>query len=191
MTWKYPNSTEYNQLVKQFPLVLVKSRVQHEQALAMLEKLAVKATISKAESDYFDVLLKLIKDYEDANITPAQVTPQEALRFVLMQRKLKHQDIAQVTQMQVSHISEFFAGKRNLPKHAAAKLGALFKVDPMIFLPKVVSAKTKAPITKHVWQSPSESLNPLLSTAQGRSLKTKKPAVSSKTKAIAAAARSQ
>jgi antitoxin component HigA of HigAB toxin-antitoxin module len=37
-----------------------------------------------------------------------------------------------------THLSAFLKGKRNLSKSAAAKLGARFKVDPMLFLPRVL-----------------------------------------------------
>lgn len=144
MTWKYTHIVEYIDLVREFPLTVIKGRAQHNQAMAMLERLAAKETMEKAESDYFDVLSKLIKDYEDETVPAGQVTPQAVLSFVMEQRRLNHRDIARATGMQASHVSEFFAGKRNLPKHAAAKLAALFQVEAMIFLPKVEPATPKA-----------------------------------------------
>ncbi len=154
MIWKYLHSAEYLDLVREFPLTKISSGAQHEQAMAMLKKLAMEEPMGAAASDYFDVLAMLVKEYEDDTIAACPVTPQEALSFIMAQLGLSNRDIAEASRMQPSHVSEFRSGKRNLPKQAAAKLGACFNVDPMIFLPNVEASKvdirTRKPVKKVV-----------------------------------------
>ncbi len=50
------------------------------------------------------------------------------------EHKFKQADIARIIGYE-SHVSAFFAGKRNLSKTEAVKLGKYFAVDPSVFLP--------------------------------------------------------
>ncbi len=137
MSWVYKYDKEYIGLVKKFPLVPIRSRVQHTAALAAIDPLFSESKLTRAESDYFDVLIRLIKNYEDETTEPVSITPQEALEFLMEQNDLTQAAIAKIAGMQKSHISEFLAAKRGLPKNAAVQLGARFKVDPMLFMPRV------------------------------------------------------
>jgi HTH-type transcriptional regulator / antitoxin HigA len=137
MSWAYKYDKEYIDLVKRFPLVPIRSRKQHGAALAAIDNCFSGNKLTKAESDYFHVLAQLIKNYEDETTEPVSITPQEALEFLMEQNDLTQAVIADISGMQKSHVSEFLAGKRGLPKNAAARLGARFKVDPMLFIPKV------------------------------------------------------
>ncbi len=49
----------------------------------------------------------------------------------------KQADIARIIGHE-SHVSAFFAGKRNLSKAEAMKLGTYFAVDPLAFLPSLL-----------------------------------------------------
>jgi antitoxin component HigA of HigAB toxin-antitoxin module len=142
MIWKYNHLREYIKLVQQFPLAPIRSRSQHGQAMQVLHDLMLKSKMSSAENDYFDVLSDLIQKYESQTTSTNAVTPQQALEFLMEQNGIGQADVSRITNVHPPHISEFFAGRRNIPKHAAAKLGGLFKVDPSIFLPKVSPAET-------------------------------------------------
>jgi antitoxin component HigA of HigAB toxin-antitoxin module len=142
MIWKYNHLREYTQLVQKFPLAPVRSRSQHEQAMQVLHDLMLKPKMSPAESDYFDVLSDLIQKYESQTTSANAVTPQQALEFLMEQNGIGQADVSRITNVHPPHISDFFAGRRSIPKHAAAKLGGLFKVDPSIFLPKVSPTET-------------------------------------------------
>jgi len=137
MSWAYKYDKEYIDLVKGFPLVPIRSRGQHTAALAAIDPVFSEGKLSRAESDYFDVLIRLIKNYEDETTEPVLTTPQEALKYLMELNDLTQAAIADISGMQKSHVSEFLKGKRGLPKKAAALLGARFKVDPMLFMPKI------------------------------------------------------
>jgi HTH-type transcriptional regulator/antitoxin HigA len=140
MSWKYANKDDYVKLVRIFPLVPISSRAQHGEAMDVIKRLAGKRLMTQAENDYFDVLVRLIQDYENKTVKSTPITPQAALKFLIEQNDLTQSDIAVLAGSQKSHISEFLSGKRNLSRNAAAKLGARFKVDPMLFIPKVMPA---------------------------------------------------
>lgn len=143
MVWKYNHSSEFIQLIRRFPLAPISSRAQHTEAMSMLSELAQKTKLSTAESDYFDVLSSLVSNYERDAVSPAAATPQAVLRFLMEQNGLKSSDISRITDVHRAHISDFFAERRNLPRHAAAKLGAYFKADSAIFLPRIDASGAK------------------------------------------------
>jgi HTH-type transcriptional regulator/antitoxin HigA len=140
VTWKYKHTDEYMKLVRRFPLVPIGSRAQLDQSMLVLNDLMIKKNLSPAESDYVRVLSDLIAAYESAMIKKSAVSAQEALRFLMEQHHFGQADISRLTGVQPPHISAFFAEHRKLPAHAAAKLGAYFKVDPALFLPKIAPA---------------------------------------------------
>ena len=137
MRWAYKYDREYLNLVEKFPLVPIRSKTQHTAALAASDPLFSGKKLTRAESDYFDVLIQLIKKYEDEHTQRVSITPQEALEYLMEMNDLTQTDIGHISGMQKSHVSEFLSGKRQLPKRATAKLGARFKVDPMLFIPRI------------------------------------------------------
>jgi HTH-type transcriptional regulator/antitoxin HigA len=144
MSWTYKYSKEYTNLTSRFPLVPIRSRKQHSAAIESIKPFFLNNRLTIAEADYFDVLTQLIKNYEDKIIKPVSLSPQSALDYLMELHDLTQSDIALLASTQRSHISEFFSGKRSLSKDAAARLGARFKVDPMLFLPKVLPFADKS-----------------------------------------------
>jgi len=137
MSWIYGHKKEYLSLVQQFPLVIINSRAQHAAAIFVITALAIKPKMTKAESDYFRVLVQLIEGYERKVVPHVSVKPQEIMEYLMELHDLTQAGMASILGMQKSHFSEYMAQKRTLPKTAAARLGARFKLDPMFFLPKV------------------------------------------------------
>jgi HTH-type transcriptional regulator / antitoxin HigA len=90
---------------------------------------------SRAETEYFELLLALIMEYEHrigADIWP-KVPPVDALRELM--------DFMSISQTQVasalgsrSAASHILSGRRQISKTQAKKLGALFRVDAGIFI---------------------------------------------------------
>ena len=136
MSWAYKYDKKYFDLIKKYPLVPITSRKQHSAALAALNPLFDRKR-TKAEDDYFDVLVQLIRKYEDEHTERVSASPQDVLEYLMEMNELTKSDIGNISGMQKSHVSEFLKGKRGLPKNAAALLGVRFKVDPMLFMPKI------------------------------------------------------
>ncbi|HEY9791500.1 MAG TPA: hypothetical protein V6D22_13950 [Candidatus Obscuribacterales bacterium] len=158
--------------MRQFPLAPINSRLQHQQALKVLHGLMLKSKLTAAESDYFQVLSGLIQKYETATVSASSATPQQVLEFLMEQHQLGQAEISKITNVHPPHISEFMGERRNLPRHAAAKLADYFKVDPSIFLPKITAASPQYEASKSaelgVGESASSGYKAVATRSRGR-----------------------
>jgi len=127
----------YLGLVKKFPLRSIRTAGEHSAAVDVLLSLTQTEQLTKDELDYVSALADLIGHYEKAALEQTSpMSPQEALRYLLDVNDLRAKDLAQM--IEPSHTSAFLSRSRKLSKTEAARLGAFFKVDPMLFLDKVV-----------------------------------------------------
>jgi HTH-type transcriptional regulator/antitoxin HigA len=143
----------YLALIRKFPLRPIKSLDAHETAVEVLIALTRKAEqLSVDELDYVSVLAGLVAQYEAAALkTKSTSDPRQALRYLLEVNGLRPVDL--VGLVEKSHVSAFLSGTgapgdRKLSKTEAARLGAFFKVDPMLFLDKVVPITSAAGVRK-------------------------------------------
>jgi len=133
----------YLELIKKFPLRSIRTADQHSQAVNVLIDLTRNGErLSSDELDYVSALADLIGLYETAALEAKSTSdPRRALRYLLTINGLHAVDLAHI--VPESHTSAFLGGmgapgERKLSKTEAAKLGAFFKVDPMLFLDRVV-----------------------------------------------------
>lgn len=129
---------EYINLVRQFPLVPIRSKSQFNEAIKVMKRLAYRlANLNKAESDYLTVLSDLIVKYEKRfdRLKP-KITPVQALKYIMKESGLSQADLVPIV-VHKSNLSAFLNGKRGLSKTNAVRLGERFKVSPALFLPKV------------------------------------------------------
>lgn len=126
----------YVELVRKFPLVPIKNDAEHKAAIQVSLELGKKdEKMTASERDYYRVLALLIRDYENKRIKNiGSASPQKLLKFLAEEHNLKQVEIARIIGYE-SHVSNFLAGKRNLSKTEAVKLGNYFSVDPVAFLP--------------------------------------------------------
>jgi len=133
-----PIQSDYLELVQCLPLSIIEHEEQYERMLAAMKQLAIKDNkMTKGERQYFEVLGLLVSQYEDKHFKTDYVAPQEILRSFMDDHKLTQATIAKISGEYESNISAFLAGKRNMTKQAAKRLGVHFAVDPMIFLPPI------------------------------------------------------
>lgn len=128
----------YLDLVRTFPLRLLRSGTEYRRATEVVDRLATQAegTLAPGEQDYLDTLALLIEDY-DRRQAPAL---DEGIDGVAV---LKH--LMEANEMTVSELgtvlgskgvaSEVLSGKRSLSKAHMAKLSRRFNVDPSVFFP--------------------------------------------------------
>jgi antitoxin component HigA of HigAB toxin-antitoxin module len=129
---------DYFELVRHMPLSIIEDKKQYEHALTAMKQLAIKDNwMSKGERQYFKVLKLLVGHYENEHFKIDYVAPQDILRSFMTEHGLTQFAIAEISGEYESNLSAFLAGKRNLSKQAAKRLGAHFAVDPMIFLPRI------------------------------------------------------
>ena len=133
-----PVQRDYIELVKCMPLSVIEDEIQYKRMMKIMKELAIKDDgMTRGEQQYFQVLSLLVGNYEEEHFKVEKIAPRDMLRSFMDDRALTQAAIAKISGEYESNISAFLAGKRNLSKHAAKRLGTHFAVDPMIFLPPI------------------------------------------------------
>ena len=86
------------------------------------------------ESDELDLLLVLVKDYEDKNIVLPTLDPLEVIKLKMKERGMKAKDLEPIIGSK-GHISSILSGRRELTLKMAQKLKNYFQLPAEIFLP--------------------------------------------------------
>ena len=129
---------DYLRLVRQFPLKAIQNDRQWEQALPILEKLAVReeGSLARGEQDYFDALTELVWSYEQRRHridTSGRITPLSALKFLMKEAGLKAADIGRIIGSGPA-ATMILKGDREMSKAHIRALADHFKVNPGLFL---------------------------------------------------------
>jgi HTH-type transcriptional regulator / antitoxin HigA len=110
----------------------ITSARQHEEYLAVLERLALKATTTAEEDKYASLLVTLIDAYEQEHHAIPNSSPVDVLQSLMAANGLKQKDLAAVFGSE-SIVSEVLNGKRELNKRQIEKLSKRFHVSPAVF----------------------------------------------------------
>lgn len=136
---KRPLKETYFDLVREFPLVPIRSEVQYDAAIAFLNNLAVRGedSLDDGEKAYLDALTQFVGDYEDDHhvIDVSDLKPLDALRYLLEQNEMKAADLGRLLGNR-SVASQILNGKRGLSKAHIQALARRFKVEPGLFFEK-------------------------------------------------------
>jgi HTH-type transcriptional regulator/antitoxin HigA len=128
---------EYLELVKRFPLKTLRNEREHSEALKVLTRLLGRpgARLTTGESDYAEVLGRLIDDYGTRQDLPARgkYTPLEMLRYLMNENGMNTTDLGKVLGNKTA-ASLVLSGKRELSKGHIRRLAQRFRVDPGLFL---------------------------------------------------------
>lgn len=85
------------------------------------------------ESDELDLLLVLVKDYEDKNIQLPEVNPIEVIKLKMQELGIKAKDLEPLIGSK-GHVSSILSGRREITLKMAKKLKDYFKLPTEIFL---------------------------------------------------------
>ena len=86
-----------------------------------------------SESDELELLLVLIKDYEDKHIVLPEVDPIDAIKLKMEERDLKAKDLEPLIGSK-GHVSSILSGRRELTLKMAQKLKDYFHLPADIFM---------------------------------------------------------
>ena len=129
----------YFDLVRQFPLVSVKTKDQYEAALVFLQKVAVRDedSLDDGEKAYLEALTQFVGDYEDSHLRAEirRMKPLEALKYLMRENGMKPIDLGHVLGNR-SLASQILNGKRGLSKANIWHLSERFHVEPGLFFDK-------------------------------------------------------
>ncbi len=86
-----------------------------------------------SESEELELLLVLIKDYEDKHIVLPEVDPIDAIKLKMEERGLKAKDLEPLIGSK-GHVSSILSGRRELTLKMAQKLKDYFHLPADIFM---------------------------------------------------------
>ena len=127
-------AAEYLELIYAFPLRPIKSDRDLKKAEKVLHQLLDADTLTAAEKDYLDVLGGLIEEYEAAAHPIEAVSPAEMLQGLIESKGVTKSEVAKVTGIPVSTISELASETRGFTLSHVEKLCAYFGIGPSAFI---------------------------------------------------------
>ncbi len=110
----------------------ITSERQHEEYLAVLDKLASKDNPTSEEEKYAQVLIALIEAYEEEHHPVPDASPVDVLRALMDANDLRQKDLVPIFGSD-SIVSEVLHKKRGLNKTHIEKLSKRFRVSPAVF----------------------------------------------------------
>ncbi len=125
----------YLNLIRELPLRPIRSEAQLDRAIAMIDALSDRETLSGDEHDYLLVLAGLIENYEDEHHPIPAISGVPMLRYVIESKGVPQARVAAEAGIAESTLSEILAGKRKLGIKYITALAGYFKVDPGLFIP--------------------------------------------------------
>jgi len=136
-TRKAVTKDEYLDLVKQFPLVPIKTERHYDQAVAFLKKLAIcdEGTLTTGESAYLEALTLFVEDYQNKHHRRAirRMTPLEALKYLMQESGMSPADLGRILGNR-GLASQVLKGQRGLSKANIVALARHFHVAADLFL---------------------------------------------------------
>lgn len=123
----------YLKLVKKVPLRPIESDSDLDLAIATIDALLAKPSLSRDEDDYLEVLGDLVYKYESAS-QPADPVPDSVMLQHLMEAKsISRAEVHRATGIPVSTIAAVLQGKRALSREQVAIVSTFFHVAPSVF----------------------------------------------------------
>src|SRR5215831_12377845 len=83
---------KYRKLLSKAMPSVIETEAENERLLAIVESM-MRHDLSPEEPKLFDLLVKLIEDFEDRYYPMGQSSPTETLRFLIEQRGLRQRDL--------------------------------------------------------------------------------------------------
>jgi antitoxin component HigA of HigAB toxin-antitoxin module len=132
------STDDYFELVKEFPLRVIRNDREHQAAVAVLSHLVghENAKLSDGERQYADALARFIQDYDQREypMLLRMRSPVEKLKYVMAESGMTRGELGAVLGASQPSTSHILTGKRNLTTAHMRKLGKHFKIAPGYFL---------------------------------------------------------
>ena len=120
-------------LAKVLPRVIA-SDEEHGRMLAEVEKLMDKNGCRSPEEDTaLDLMVRLIKDYEEEHHPLLDPSPHEMLVYLMEQRSLKQADLLPIFKSR-GYVSDVVNAKRAISRVHAKQLAEFFRVSASVFI---------------------------------------------------------
>jgi len=136
VTIRNPAADRYMQLVAKFPLRRLGSAAEHAKAKRLLLRLSAEQR-NRGVSQYIDVLVDLIADYERRAgyvLEMSKMSAAELVRHRIEQRTMSVSALARLVGVPQSNLSEMLSGKRDWSKTAIRGLASQLNIRADRFL---------------------------------------------------------
>ena len=128
----------YLRLIRRFPLRVIRSESQYDEAIAIIQSLAIRdeASLDTGESDYLDALSSLVEAYEKNHhaIEPDGLRPHQRLKWLAKESGMSQAKLAKLLGVRQPLISLILRGQRELTLSHVRKLSDHFHVNPRYFI---------------------------------------------------------
>jgi HTH-type transcriptional regulator / antitoxin HigA len=117
-------------------LVPIETKAQYKAALTLLEFLWEKVgeDVTSPYGSLFTLLTERIATYEARHVPFDDATPARVLEYLIEQRGVTQQEVADATGIQQSNLNQLIKGKRKLTTEHIKRLARYFKVEPSVLL---------------------------------------------------------
>ena len=92
------------------------------------------ATEGTPEADELELLIVLVKDYDDKHFVLPQLSPLDAIKYKMEERGIKAKDLEPLIGSK-GHVSSILSGRREITLKIAQKLKDYFQLPAEMFLP--------------------------------------------------------
>jgi HTH-type transcriptional regulator / antitoxin HigA len=127
------NPARYGRLCAKALPKIIKNNKEFDRMVEEMESLDRKINPTPEEEALSELLLKLIRDYDDANFPLPDVQPHKVIQFLMEQRSLKQVDLVPVLGSR-AQVSAVVNGKRGVSKSQAKKLAEFFHTSADLFI---------------------------------------------------------
>jgi len=127
------NRQAYAKLLTDALPAVIQTRAQNRRALALINELMGKKSLTPEESQLLGLLGQLSSDFERRAYSLEKVSPREILAALMTEHNLKRADLIPIFKTR-SAISEVLSGKRAISKNQAKALAQRFALSVEAFL---------------------------------------------------------
>jgi HTH-type transcriptional regulator / antitoxin HigA len=120
---------------------VIKTKAEHERALAEIENLMSKPGLTPEEREVFELLMTLTGEYESKTFPRKRAAPAQLIQFLLEQNGQPQKALAGI--FGETHVSEVLSRKRKISVPQAVKLGRHFNVNPAVFIKELQAAASR------------------------------------------------
>ncbi len=115
-----------------FVLRPIHNKAEYQDALAVATELSSRNDLTAGQTDYLEVLTKLIADYEDKQLEMSKHSPREILKFLAEENGMSGSDLGRILGSRTIGPA-ILRGSRSLSKTHIKKLADYFSVSPALF----------------------------------------------------------
>ncbi|MEH1766891.1 MAG: transcriptional regulator [Nostoc sp.] len=127
------NPDIYSQLLSQHQPRIIKTEEENENFLEIVEELLSRSHLTLEEDALLELLVKLIKDFEDKHYQLNVSTPRSRLKHLMEARSLEQADLVEILGSS-EIVAKIMNSELEITKNQAEALGKFFHVNTSLFV---------------------------------------------------------